>query len=160
MVFDGDNIWAYSKDNNVYATTAQPGDIDESLDFSISVLRIKAPLADIVSPQLYETMTDGLIGAIYVGESVVAGVESHHLLIGNDYVDVQLWVAEGDKPLIQRIIITYKEEEGDPQFRAQFFDWNVSPTDVDKRLKFSPPEDAERIRFHIPASGSAAEDAS
>ena len=160
MVFDGDNMWAYSKNHNVYATTAQPGDIDESLDFSIAVLRMKAPLADLVSPRLYETMTDGLVGAIYVDEAVVAGVKSHHLLISNDYVDVQLWVAEGDKPLIQRIVITYREEEGQPQFRAHFLDWNTSPANVDKGLKFSPPEDAERIRFHIPASSSAAEDAS
>jgi hypothetical protein len=160
MVFDGDNMWAYSEDHNVYATTTQPGDIDESLDFSIAVLRMKAPLADLVSPQLYETMTDGLVGAIYVDQSVVAGVASHHLLISNDYVDVQLWVAEGDKPLIQRIVITYREEEGQPQYRAHFLDWDMSPGNVDEKLRFSPPEDAERIRFHIPASGTETEEAS
>jgi hypothetical protein len=160
LVFDGENIWAYSANHNVYATTAQPGDIDESLDFSIAVLRMKAPLADLVSPNLYETMTDGLLGAIYVDEAVVAGVESHHLLITNDYVDVQLWVAQGDKPLIQRIVITYREEEGQPQFRAHFLDWDMSPGNVDGDLKFSPPEDAEKIRFHVPASGMETEDAS
>ena len=160
MVFDGDNMWAYSKEHNVYATTTQPGDIDESLDFSIAVLRMKAPLADLVSPRFYQTMTDGLVGAIYVDQSVVAGVKSHHLLISNDYVDVQLWVAEGDKPLIQRIVITYREEEGQPQYRAHFLDWDMSPGNVDEKLRFSPPEDAERIRFHIPASGTATEDAS
>ena len=160
MVFDGDNMWAYSKEHNVYATTTQPGDIDESLDFSIAVLRMKAPLADLVSPRFYQTMTDGLVGAIYVDQSVVAGVKSHHLLISNDYVDVQLWVAQGDKPLIQRIVITYREEEGQPQYRAHFLDWDMSPGNVDEAVRFSPPEDAERIRFHIPASGSDQGDAS
>ncbi|MGI9264570.1 MAG: DUF2092 domain-containing protein [Gammaproteobacteria bacterium] len=160
LLFDGENMWGYSPEQKAYATTAQVGDLDESLDFTVSVLRIKAPLADLLSPQLYETMTDGLVGALYVGQSVVMGTPSHHLLISNDYVDVQLWVAEGDQPLIQRIVITYREEQGQPQFRAQFLKWEMSPGNVESELKFSPPEDSERIRFHVPASAADEEDAS
>ena len=87
LVLDGKNLWAWSEDHNVYATTAQVGDIDESIDFVISVLRVKAPLGDLVSPDLYSILTNELEEAIYVDQAVVTGVHTHHLLLRKDYVD-------------------------------------------------------------------------
>ena len=47
LIFDGRHIWAYSKEANVYAQTEQVGDLVESIDCSVSELRIKAPLSEI-----------------------------------------------------------------------------------------------------------------
>jgi hypothetical protein len=58
-----------------------------------------------------------------------------------------VWVAQGDKPLLQRLIITYKREEGEPQRWAQFRDWNLSPDVPDSVFAFTPPEGAEKIPF-------------
>lgn len=150
MVFDGENIWAYSPDHNVYATTPQPGLLDEAVDFVISELRVKAQMADLISPNLYESATSGLTRALYLGETVLAGMDCHHLLMSNDYADFQLWVRTGDAPLLRRIVITYREEAGEPQFRASFLEWDMSPDDADTGFTFTPPDDAERVRFYIP----------
>lgn len=151
LVFDGDSIWAFEPDQNVYARTEQVGDLDEAIDFAVAELRIKAPLADIVSPDLYEIVTSRLTGAIYLGETVLAGVACDHLLMSNDYVDYQLWITTGDQPLLQRIVITYREEPGQPQYRARVVKWDMSPKDGKARLQFEPPDGAERIRFYVPA---------
>ena len=50
-----------------------------------------------------------------------------HIAARTATVDFQVWVAEGERPLPRRVVITYLEEEGQPQFRAQFSDWNLTP---------------------------------
>lgn len=151
FVFDGDNIWAYAPDENVYAMMEQPGDLDEALDFAVSELRMKAPLADLLSTDFYENVESGLTGALWLGESVVAGVACDHLLLSNDYADFQMWITSGDKPLLKRIVITYREEPGEPQYRAHLVKWDMSPEDTAGQFAFEPPDGAERIRFYVPA---------
>ena len=49
LVMDGNNIWAHMPELDVYATTEQPGDLDESLDFVVRNLRVKAPLPALIT---------------------------------------------------------------------------------------------------------------
>ena len=60
---------------------------------------------------------------------------------------MQLWVAQGDQPLPCRLVITYRAAEGQPQFWAQFSDWNLSPDVSDAQFVFTPPEGAAKIAF-------------
>lgn len=151
VIFDGDNIWAYAPELNVYAQADQPGDLDEAIDFAAAELRMKAPMAELVSPDLYASLEEQLTQALYLGETVVAGVPSEHLLLSNDYVDFQIWIASGEQPSPQRVVITYREETGEPQFRAQFLEWDMSPKETADKFEFRPADDAERVRFYIPA---------
>jgi len=151
VIFDGDHMWAYAPDHNVYAKTEQDGDLEAAVDFAVTELRMKAPLSDLISPDLYEDVTAELIRAYYLGETVLAGVESHHLLMSNDYADFQMWVRTGEKPVLQRIVITYREETGQPQFRAHFLEWDFSPADMAGKFEFEPPDGAEQVRFYISA---------
>ena len=116
VIFDGKNIWAYAPELNVYAQADQPGDLDESIDFAAAELRMKKPMAELVSPNLYASLEKQLTQALYLGETIVAGVPTEHLLLSNDYVDFQIWIATGDQPTPLRVVITYREEVGEPQF--------------------------------------------
>ena len=60
---------------------------------------------------------------------------------------MQLWIAQGDQPLPRRLVLTYKKAEGQPQFWAQFSDWNLSPEVPDSLFVFTPPEGAAKIAF-------------
>ncbi len=151
LIFDGDNIWAHVPDENVYATAEQPGDLDEAIGFAVAELSIKAPLAELLSPDLYKDVSAELTSALYLGETVVAGVTCEHLLMSNDYADLQMWITSGEHPVLRRIVITYREEPGEPQYRTQFLKWEMSPKEAKGQLEFKPPEGAERIRFYSPA---------
>jgi len=148
-IFDGEAIWVHSPAAEAYATVEQPEGMDDAIDFAVGTLRMKAPLVDLISPQFYETVMGELTRAFYLGETVVAGVPCEHVLLSNEYTDFQLWIATGEEPLPRRIVITYREEPGEPQFRAQFLDWDMAPANVEAQLKFTPPDGAERIRFYI-----------
>jgi hypothetical protein len=149
VVLDGKTIWAYEPDENVYAQAQQPGGLDESLLFAVTELHIKAPLMDMLSADFYAEVTSNLEGAHDLGEKVVEGVICDHLLMRNDYTDFQLWIATGEKPLLKRVVITYREEAGEPQYRSRLLEWDLSPKQATDKIRFDPPQGAERIRFYV-----------
>jgi len=44
-------------------------------------------------------------------------------------------------------VLTYKLAEGQPQFRAQFSDWNLAPQIDNAQFAFTPAEGAKKIAF-------------
>jgi hypothetical protein len=83
----------------------------------------------------------------YVERTLLDGTPVHHLAARTETVDYQLWIAQGARPLPLRAVLTYKNSEGHPQFRAQFSDWNLSPEIRDTQFAFSPPQGARKIAF-------------
>jgi hypothetical protein len=69
------------------------------------------------------------------------------LALRSDDADIQMWVAKGEKPVPRRIVVTYKNLDGESQFRAHFEEWNFSPNFSDTVFLYSPPAHAERISF-------------
>lgn len=149
MIFDGEAVWAYDPDENVYATVPQPGDIDKTLDFVIFELGINQPQSDFFSSDIYRDLSAKIREAYYVGESTVGELPCDHLAFRGDDLDFQLWVARGDKPLPYRLVVTYRDEPGQPQFRAQMTKWDLAPKITDATFKFTPPEGSRRIRFAV-----------
>jgi hypothetical protein len=83
----------------------------------------------------------------YVEKTNIHGPTSHHLAARTDTVDFQIWVADGDTPLPQRVVITYKKAKGEPQFWAQFSDWNLAPAISDSTFLATPPDGAQKVAF-------------
>jgi hypothetical protein len=74
-----------------------------------------------------------------------------HVALRTDDTELQLWVAQGDEPLLQRIVITYRDEPGEPSFAAEFRDWKLDKRSSDRDFRWDPPKDAERIPFALRA---------
>jgi len=58
--------------------------------------------------------------------------------------------------LPRRVVITYKEEPGQPQFWGDLSSWNLAPELSDTLFTFTPPEGADRIQFLTEVRGAAA----
>lgn len=151
VVFDGKKLWVYIPEQKVYAKAEQHGDLVEAIDYAVSELGMEAPLQSLVSPNFYESALANLTRALLLEESVVMGVACEHLLLSNDYTDFQLWITKEDKPVLRRIVITYREAPGEPQFTAQFLKWDLSPEHEPGQFTFAPPKDAREIRFAVSA---------
>jgi hypothetical protein len=147
MVFDGKDITAFGTTENVYATVAKPGSVDDAIVYFIDDLDMRLPLAELFSSALVKTLPERTRAADYVEQVTIAGVPCDHLSLRGERVDFQVWVARGDRPLPQRVIITYARAEGQPQFRAQFSEWSLSPEAPDSLFAFTPPESATKIAF-------------
>jgi hypothetical protein len=153
IVFNGDHIVAYSHDDNVFAKVEQPGELDEAIAFTVKELRLRTPAVSILASSFYDKAMEDVEKAYYLGVATIVGEQCDHLLFSNDYADFQLWVTRSPQPVLRRMVVSYREEFGQPQFRAQFVDWDLE-TDPGQQFEFSPPEDAAQVRFYVEARNS------
>jgi hypothetical protein len=164
VVFDGTRLTVFSPDENVYATAQPPKkkQIDEALDYIIEDLDVPVPLGDLFYAGFPGVIRDEIQAAHYVGESVVAQVPCHHIAARSEEVDFQIWIAREGDPLPRRLVITYRHARGEPQFWAQFLEWNLAAETPDALFAFDPPPGARQIRFmprmpHEPDAGATTE---
>lgn len=146
-VFNGKEIVLIDAASNVYATAPQPGGVDETIVHFVRDLGMRLPLAVLLVSQLPAELKDRVRSVDYVEKTNIHGATSHHLVARTDTVDFQVWVADGDKPLPQRVVITYRKDKGEPQFRAQFSDWNLAPEITDSTFLAKPPGGAQKVAF-------------
>ncbi len=122
--YDGKTLTLYNPSDNVYATTAAPPTIDETLDFAREKLDIIAP-----------------------APSVVGGVKCTDLAFRGSEVDWQIWIEDGDKPLPRKFILTSKKVAGEPEFTVLMRSWDVTPKFTNSEFSFTPPKGAKKIEF-------------
>jgi hypothetical protein len=154
-VFDGRRISVLDADSGVYAQAPQPGTIDDTLAYFVRELRMRMPLALLLTTRLPDVLAGSVKTIDYVESTEILGVATQHVAGRTDRVDFQFWIKEGKSPLPLRVVITYKHSPGQPQFWANFADWNTSPQFPDATFEFKPPPDAKQIPFAVQVRRSA-----
>ena len=147
FVFDGQHISVFNDKENVYASVAKSGTVDEMIAYFTNDLDMRLPLAEFFSANLSTIFEARVDTAYYVAEPEIGGVACDHVAIRTIEADVQMWVAKKGQPLPQRIVITYRKAVGQPQFRALFSDWDLAPDLTDAQFAFTPPKDAVQINI-------------
>ncbi len=145
--FDGKQIAFFGLDEKVYATAEKTGDLDAAFAYFTRDLQMPLPMAELFTNHLPTSLKDRVSEARYVEEATLGGVRCDHLALRNDMTDAQVWIAQGEQPLLRRLVITYKHANGQPEFRTDFHDWNFSPETPDSLFTFTPAEGAMRIQF-------------
>jgi hypothetical protein len=146
-MFTGKEIVLIDETSNVYATAPQPGGVDDTIVYFVKDLGMRLPLAMLLVSQLPAELKARVRSVDYVERTNIHGSPAHHLAARTDMVDFQVWVADGDRPLPQRVVITYKQAKGEPQFWAQFSDWNLAPALDDSTFLAKPPDGAQKVAF-------------
>lgn len=147
VLYDGQTITVFSPNENVYAQTAKPGGIDEAVKYFLKDLNMRLPLAMLLVSQLPAELESRTESLDYVEKTTIHGQPAHHLAGRTESVDYQVWIAEGSKPVPLRVVLTYKNVDGQPQFRAQLSDWNFGPQISAADFTFTQPEAAKKIAF-------------
>ena len=154
--FDGTQLTAFDLDEKVYATAARPGTADAALAYYTQDLKMRLPLRELFAADFPQKLNDVLGSARLVGKETVGGVATDHVAFRGDTADVQLWIARDGDPLPQRIVITYRLAEGQPQFAADFHGWTFAPDVPDSAFTFAPAAGAQKIPILTPGRGRAA----
>ncbi|MGZ8218348.1 DUF2092 domain-containing protein [Methylomagnum sp.] len=145
--YDGKDITVSSPAQNVYAQASKPGGIDAAVMYFLKDLHMRLPLAALLLSRFPEEIERRTQALEYVEKTLIHGTPAHHLAGRTETVDYQAWIAEGAQPLPLRVVLTYKNAEGQPEFRAQFSDWNLAPAIAESMFAFTPPEGAQKISF-------------
>ena len=67
-------------------------------------------------------------------------------------IELELWVEKSDQALPRRLIVTYRSLPGEPNFIAEFSDWNFSIHPSDADFTFQPPPGAVQVALKPPAA--------
>jgi len=157
LTFDGKNLSLYYEEPNVYASDPVSGSVDEVIKYVTDDLGLRLPFSAMLSSQLPKFFEENMRAAAFVEDSSIAGVACDHVVLRGDEGDMQLWIAKGEKPLPQRLVITYKKQMGQPQFRVQFSHWNLAPQVSAEQFSFSPPKDSKKVPFPAKAETQSQE---
>jgi hypothetical protein len=147
FIYNGKQIYVFNARDNVFGTVEKPGTIDQAMSYFTEDLAMRLPLSELCSTNLPDLLRQHVRVLHYVDTALIDGATCDHLAARTDTVDFQVWIEQGEKPLPQRTIITYKNAAGEPQFWAQFNDWDLSPKVSKSTFAIKPPEGAEQISF-------------
>ena len=145
LVFDGKQMIVHNVTENVYATAEKAGSVDDTVKYLVGKLKIPLPLARMFRTTLPAEMEQLVEEIDYVELNMLTDVPTDHLAVRTRDVDFQIWIARDKEPLPRRIVITYKNFKGDPQFRADFSNWDLSAKGVKGPFTYSVPKDAEQV---------------
>jgi len=145
LVLDGKQIIIHNVTENVYARAEKIGSVDDAIKYLVSVLKTPLPLARMFLTNFPAALEQLVKEINYVELNTLNDVETDHLAVRTRDVDFQIWIARGKEPLPRRIVISYKNSKGEPQFRADFSNWNLSAKAAKGPFTYTPSKNAEQI---------------
>jgi hypothetical protein len=145
LYYDGKSITLLNRVENFYGSIPAPGTLDEALDLACERFGITMPLEDVVVSDPYQNAIHKAVSGTYLGPVTVLGVPCEHLAFSQGMVDWQIWIEASAKPVPRKIVITYKDEDGAPQYTAIFSNWDFETKLPDFLFNFEPPSGATKI---------------
>jgi hypothetical protein len=147
VLFNGQDITVFIPDDKMYATASIPGDVDQAIHFLLDNLHLRLPLAMMFVTKYPSELENRVRSVAVVEKDITMDVPCWHLAARTNEVDFQIWIPSEGDPLPRRVVITYKNERGQPQFSANLGKWDLSPNLPEGYFAFTPPSDAQRIQF-------------
>ena len=145
--YDGKQLTLYDRGDQVYATVAAPPTLGAMLGFAQSSLGLVLPAADLLYPDAYPLLMEGVTSATVIGKSSIGGVSCDHLAFSRPGVDFQVWVADSGPALPYKYIVT---DTGTPALLSVSIvmsDWSSDRSLSAAEFDFTPPPGTEKIDF-------------
>jgi hypothetical protein len=147
IVFGGKTAYVLSVTQNKYAEIPVPeGTIEGLLREAVGRLGVDFPLADFLSSAPNKAFLTGVTAGRVVNTVTIDGMPYLHLFFDQPPgIELELWLSKNDQSLPSRLIVTYRMLPGQPNFIAEFSDWNfaIHPSDAD--FAFQSPAGAVRV---------------
>ncbi|MDM0071794.1 DUF2092 domain-containing protein [Variovorax sp. J31P207] len=154
--YDGKTITAFAPAENLVAVAPAPPTIDAMLKQAFDNAAIYFPFADIVGADPFQTLTDGIGKAFYIGQSkVVGGTTTEMVAIASDQLFMQIWIGADDKlPRKMRAVF-----RGDPlqlRHQVELSNWKLDPVIAAEAFAAVNAANAKKIAFAAPKSAAPA----
>lgn len=152
--YDYKKLTLFSPDMLYYASTEAQPTIVKTLDEVSARYGLEMPLADLFYWGTERLPVDTITSAVTIGPGRVRGDPCRHYAYRQSDVDFQLCIAEGDRPLPLKLVITTTDQPEQSQYEARMT-WNLKPHFAADEFTFTPPRDALPITFRpMPAAST------
>jgi hypothetical protein len=147
LFFDGKTATLFSAAEKKYVSIPIPeGTIEGMLKEAVGRIGVDFPLADFLSDAPNKAFLTGVTSGRVVNTVTIDGATYDHLFFSQPPgIELELWLSKNQQSLPRRLIVTYRSLPGEPNFIAQFADWNfnIHPSDAD--FTFQPPPGAVQV---------------
>ena len=145
FVFDGKTVTLLGKNAKGYIQEAAPGTIDDLVDVLRNKFNRPVPAADLLLSDVYTQITSLATDMKDLGSGVIRGVECDHLAIRTAEVDLQIWIAQGNRPYPCRYVITSPKVAGSPQYTIDVRTWKTGTEVAADNFSVQLPADAKKM---------------
>lgn len=153
--YDGKDLTLFDRRDNVYGTLPAASNIDSTLNSTLKDFGFLVPLSDFIYSNPAQAFAGKIQKGYYLGMVSLQGKNTHHLAFTEQDIDWQVWIEDGNQPLVRQLVISYKNLPSAPKYSVFFpqwdFNWKAPNTNF---FMFNAPENAVKIDF-LPVLGSA-----
>ena len=144
--YDGSKVSLRDNKHGTWAQTAAPPTLDAMLDDVARRYSLPIPVADVVYSNPYDAFIGPTTKGGFVGRETIEGVECAHLVYGDAFVDVGVWIPSAGR-LPRRVEIGYRQAAGAPKARIDFKSWDLAPKVADGAFRFEPGDPGRQVPF-------------
>ena len=158
LAFDGKTLTLFSVQDKKYASMSVPEGttIDGMLKEAVGRYGVDFPLADFLSEAPNKAFLTGVTSGRVVNTVTIDGTPYDHLFFSQPPgIELELWLSKNEQSLPRRLIVTYRSLPGQPNFIAEFSDWNFNIHPTDAEFVFQPPAEAAQVALKPPAPTAA-----
>ena len=148
LTFDGKTLVIFSAQNNKYASMTLPegATIDGMLKEAVGRYGVDFPLADFLSEAPNKAFLSGVTSGRVVNTVTIDGAPYDHLFFAQPPgIELELWLPKTGQAVPRRLIVTYRALPGQPNFIAEFADWNFDVHPSEAEFAFQPPAGAQQV---------------
>jgi len=151
LFYDGKTVVLFGVDTKRYSSLSVPNTIQGMLKEVMGRLGVDFPLADFLTDDPGKSFLFGVTSGGEVNTVTIDGVPCRHLLfVQPPGIELELWVEKNDRSLPRRLIVTYHNLPGEPNFVAEFSNWDFSIHPSDADFTFQPPAGATQVELKPP----------
>jgi hypothetical protein len=125
VFFDGNTMTIFNKVPKQYVQATEHGTIDNVVDVIREKYNKPIPAADLLTSNMYARLMPQVVSVDDLGSGVIRGTECNHFAFRMAEVDVQIWIAQGDRPYPCRYVITSTKVDGWPQYTLDISNWKT-----------------------------------
>jgi len=145
--YDGKSLTYHDPQKDFYGVVEAPDTIDAMIAEVVEKLGVEFPLEDIMLSKPFGKGAAAAKSGSYLGLDPVLGKACHHLAFQAEAISWQVWIEDGPVPALRKAVITFKEEEGSPQYTALFEEWDMQTKLADFVFTHEPPAGSLKIEF-------------
>ena len=143
--YDGQALTIVPKGGGTYARIEAPGGIDAMLDLIQADYQVNVPVADLLYADLYGRVKDYLLSGVFLGPRTIDGEVLDQLSFETTGADWQLWLEQGDRPLPRRLVVTFVNAPGEPEYLTVIREWKLDQDVDEAQFRSQVPPDWRRI---------------
>lgn len=140
--YDGKTFTVVAPEERFYASVAFDGGFERLLIAAKERSDMELPLWTLMSDTLGQNAATRIEAAAYVGTTLIAGQEAHHLAFSEYDEDWQIWIStDPENPVPLMIIGTDPYQQGWPQYRAYLMNWQFDVEPPEGGFAYTPGDD-------------------